>query len=59
MLIGFWLAGTIYNKYALPDGTYDWKMIWIIPGCIAAAVMLFYAFAFKNEVIESKLNVER
>lgn len=52
MLVGFWLAGTIYNKYALPDGTYDWKMIWIIPGCIAAAVMLFYAVAFKNEVIE-------
>src|SRR5688572_17093321 len=34
MLIGFWLAGNIYNKYALPDGSHNWNKIWLIPAGI-------------------------
>lgn len=54
MLIGFWLAGMIYDRYALADGSYDWKMIWLIPAGIAAVVMGLYALTFKNERIEMK-----
>ncbi|HLF62900.1 MAG TPA: nucleoside permease [Saprospiraceae bacterium] len=54
MLIGFWLAGKIYNQYAIAEGGHAWKMIWIIPAIIAAAVMVLYAVAFKNEKIEQK-----
>ena len=54
MLIGFWLAGKIYNNYALADGGHNWNMIWIIPAAIAAAVMLLYMVAFKNEKIEKE-----
>jgi nucleoside transporter len=54
MLIGFWLAGKIYNSYALGDGTYDWEMIWIIPAGIAAVVMVIYALFFKEEKMEQR-----
>jgi nucleoside transporter len=54
MLIGFWLAGKIYNAYAIAEGGHAWKMIWIIPAIIAAAVMVLYAITFKNEKIEGK-----
>ena len=51
MLIGFSLAGNIYDRYALPDGTHDWKMIWLIPAGIAFVVLLGFALSFKNEKI--------
>jgi nucleoside transporter len=53
MLIGFWLAGKIYDSYTDATGAQDWKMIWTIPAIIAAAVMVFYAFLFKNEKINA------
>ena len=56
MLIGFWLAGKIYNQYTIAEGGHTWKMIWIIPASIAAVVMVFYGVAFKNEKIEVKSN---
>src|SRR5688572_6277957 len=54
MLIGFWLAGNIYNKYALPDGSHNWNKIWLIPAGIAVVVMLGFALSFKNEKITTK-----
>lgn len=51
MLIGFSLAGNIYDRYALPDGSHDWKMIWLIPAGIAFVVLLGFALSFKNEKI--------
>ena len=51
MLIGFWLAGKIYNIYALTAESHNWNMIWIIPAVIAAAVMLLYGLLFKNEKV--------
>lgn len=53
MLIGFWLAGYIYDAYELTGGAHDWRMIWLIPAGIAAVVFVFYTLAFKNEVIET------
>lgn len=54
MLIGFWLAGNIYNKFQLADGAHDWKMIWVIPAGIAFVVLLSFALVFKNEKITSE-----
>ena len=51
MLIGFWLAGNIYNQYTLADGSHDWKMIWLIPAGIAFAVLLGFTLLFKNEKV--------
>ena len=53
MLIGFWLAGKIYDSYTDISGAQDWKMIWTIPAAISAAVMFLYAFSFKNEKINA------
>lgn len=53
MLVGFWLAGKIYDHYTDVAGAQDWKMIWTIPAGIAAVVMVLYAMVFKNEKINA------
>ncbi|MEO6133274.1 MAG: MFS transporter, partial [Saprospiraceae bacterium] len=54
MFIGFWLAGNIYNRFQLADGSHDWKMIWVIPAVIAFVVLLSFALRFKNEKMTYK-----
>lgn len=51
MLIGFEIAGLITDAYTSSTGTFDWKMIWIIPAGIAFVVFLLFAVSFndKNE----------
>ena len=60
MLIGFKIAGLITDSYTLSDKVFNWKMIWIIPSCIALAVFVLFAIFFddKNEKIpDQNLNV--
>ena len=47
MLIGFWFAGLIAEKYSVTNG-HDWKSIWLIPAGIAFLVMLMFAIFFKG-----------
>ncbi len=54
MLVGFWVAGKISDKYLLNDGLHDWETIWLIPAGFAIAVMIFFMLIFKNEKIELK-----
>ncbi len=54
MLIGFWVAGKISNKYVLAEGGHTWQDIWIFPAIFAAAVLVIFALLFKNEKIEYK-----
>ncbi len=54
MLIGFWIAGQIADKYRLTDGTHSWKDIWIFPAVFAIVVMVLFAIFFKNEKVEYK-----
>jgi nucleoside transporter len=47
MLIGFWIAGLIADKYVTPTG-HDWKSIWMIPAAIAAVILILFLVAFKE-----------
>lgn len=54
MLIGFWVAGQIYDMNLLSENTHDWKGIWTFPALFALGVSVLFALFFKNEVIEYK-----
>jgi nucleoside transporter len=51
MLIGFKVAGLIYDQYAVAGG-HDWKAIWLVPAAFAAAVFVLFALTFKPESIQ-------
>lgn len=47
MLIGFWVAGLVSEKFNTASG-HDWKSIWMVPVGIAAAVTLLFLIFFKD-----------
>lgn len=49
MLIGFEVAGLISDTYKSSTGTFDWKMIWLIPAGIATVVFILFAFFFNEK----------
>lgn len=48
MLIGFWVAGLVAQKYTNENG-HNWKSIWMIPAAIAMVVFVLYALLFKED----------
>ncbi len=54
MLIGFWIAGEISDKYIISENMHNWKEIWMFPTGFSAAVLILFALFFKNEKIEYK-----
>ena len=54
MLVGFWIAGQIADKYLIGEGLHSWQDIWMFPAIFAAGVMLLFAIFFKDEKIEYK-----
>lgn len=54
MLIGFWVAGKIYDMNLLSENSHDWNSIWTFPAIFALGVSVLFALFFKNEVIEYK-----
>ena len=48
MLIGFWAAGRIGDRYAA-GGLHDWRSIWLYPAAFAALVAALFAATFRNE----------
>jgi nucleoside transporter len=50
MLIGFWAAGLIDDRYAV-SGVHDWKSIWLYPAAFAAVIFVLFALTFRNEKV--------
>ena len=48
MLIGTLLSGDIFDKNTLAGGAHDWRMIWLIPAGIAAAVLVLFLLFFRE-----------
>lgn len=57
MLIGFWIAGLVAENYVTAAG-HAWREIWIVPASIALAVLLMYAFLFKEAKEKSNLKTD-
>ncbi|HZX58222.1 MAG TPA: nucleoside permease [Mucilaginibacter sp.] len=49
MLIGFYLSGPIVDHWKTSPATHDWKTIWLIPGGIAVAVLIFFTIFFTDK----------
>jgi len=54
MLIGFWVAGKIYDMNIVSENLHNWKSIWTFPAIFALGVSVLFAIFFKNEAIEYK-----
>ena len=50
MLVGFWAAGLIDDRYSI-GGAHDWKSIWLYPAAFAAVVLVLFAATFRNETV--------
>jgi nucleoside transporter len=50
MLIGFWAAGRITDRFAAA-GAHDWHSIWLYPAAFAAGVFVLFLLCFRNEVV--------
>lgn len=53
MFIGTWFSGFTTDHYTL-DGKHLWENIWLVPAYIAAAVLLYFIFFFKEKIELSK-----
>lgn len=61
MLIGSYLSGMMTEKFvaaADSEFSYDWKMVWLIPGAIACVILVIFALFF-NDKIERKISVDK
>lgn len=47
MLIGFWVAGVVADKYKVADG-HAWQNVWLIPAGIALVVLLIFLLFFRD-----------
>jgi nucleoside transporter len=55
MLIGAQVAGNVYNRFldGAPGLTLDqWSNFWLLPAGFAAAVLIFFALAFRDRTVE-------
>jgi MFS family permease len=54
MLVGFWAAGKITDRFALATGGHNWHSIWMYPAVFAAGVFVLFALFFRNEIVSYK-----
>jgi nucleoside transporter len=54
MLIGFWVAGVVADKYKVADG-HTWQNVWLIPAGIALVVLLIFLMFFRDTKKRSSL----
>lgn len=48
MLIGFYFAGLIVDKWSLEQGQHVWESIWLVPAAIAGLVLILFFLFFQN-----------
>ena len=48
MLIGFYIAGLVAQKYSITENSHVWRSIWLVPAVIAFAVFLIFALFFRD-----------
>jgi nucleoside transporter len=53
MLVGFSVAGSLTDSYALPGG-HDWGRIWLYPAAFAVVILALFAVSFRNETLRGK-----
>jgi nucleoside transporter len=41
------VAGRVVDAYRLPDGTHDWRAIWMVPALGALAILVVFAVLFR------------
>jgi nucleoside transporter len=61
MFIGFTVSGPIVDGYKLSATSHNWQAIWLIPGGIAAGVLILFLISFtdKNKTeLETGLDIE-
>lgn len=49
MLIGFQIAGMIFDAYTRGPNDFNWEMIWIIPAAFALVVFILFGILFKTK----------
>jgi MFS family permease len=49
MLIGFYLSGPIVDHWQTSATSHNWQTIWLIPGGIAAGVLLLFLLFFRDK----------
>ena len=48
--LGSNIAGVVYGMHANPDGSHDWRAIWMVPAVIAFVAMVLFALAFREKL---------
>jgi nucleoside transporter len=49
MLIGFYISGSIVDKWQTSTSSHNWHSIWLIPGFIAAVVLVLFMLLFTDK----------
>ncbi len=52
MFVGSWLSGAVVEHYTGPGG-HDWRAIWLVAGCAAAAVLVLFLVSFSDNATKT------
>jgi nucleoside transporter len=52
--VGAFASGRVVDAYVRPDGTHDWRSIWIVPAVAAAVVFVLFALTFRPRATSSR-----
>ncbi len=61
MMMGYYISGPIVDHWQLSAGKHDWTTIWLIPGGISIAVLIFFLIFFtdkKHTELQTGLDIE-
>ena len=49
MLMGYYLSGPIVDHWKTSETSHNWQSIWLVPGGIAAAVLVLFLLFFRDK----------